>query len=113
MNKILLIGGNCPLGRSIIASAPCAIDAPTSAEFDLSDTEQIAEFNFSGYDTLIINARAGGGQRYLFGDWPTELLSYNLDVNIRGITLLLQRWLNHTDSGTVVFTGSDGIRHQA
>lgn len=113
MNKICIIGGTCYLGEQLQATAPCEYFAPSRETLDLNNLSSIERFDFQGADTLIICARSGGGERYRFKDWPSENLAKNLNANVTGILLLLQKFIQHCDNGTVVFVGSIATKNRS
>ena len=113
MNKICLIGGTCYLGEQLQATAPCECYAPSRDILDLNDFSKIENFDFQDADTLVLCARSGGGERYRFTDWPSENLANNLDANITGTLLLLQKFLQHCDNGTVIFVGSIATKNRS
>ena len=112
MNKIFLTGGSSMLGKTLVDNSPCEIYAPTRNELDLSNSEVIKNIDFSDFDTLIILHRAGHGERYYFTDWPVENLEYNLNVNVTNTMLLIQKWFQHTTTGTVFFMGTSDVNEK-
>ena len=112
MKKIFLTGGNSILGKKLIETKPCEVYAPGRNELNLRDSEAVKNIDFTGFDTLIMLHRAGIGERYDFVDWPTEKLEYNLNVNVTNTMLLIQRWFQHTQKGTVFFMGTSDINEK-
>lgn len=109
MKKILLTGGSSLLGQQIITSAPCEIVAPSSLELDLSSANSIDSFDFKDYDCLILTAMTGGGIRHRFNEYPTELLTNNIQTNLIGNLHLLQKFLCSVDSGKILFVSSRSV----
>ena len=113
MTKICIIGGTCYLGEQLIQTAPCDVIAPDRKTLDLNNVNSIENFDFQDTDTLIICSRSGGGERYKFTDWPASNLVKNLDANITGTILLIQKFLQHCTTGTIVFVGSIATKNRS
>lgn len=111
--NVLLIGSSSLIGQAVLKNKKHKFTAPTSEKLDLSNRESIDTFDYKGYDCLIIVAGAGGrhGKTFGFKDKEVDLdyIANTVDVNCRGITMLLKKYLTQNPKGYVATIGSISV----
>ena len=111
--KILMTGGSSLIGQAILKNKQHEIVAPSSNELDLSSAESIDGFDYKGYDCLLMVAGAGGrhGKKWGFKDDIVDFdyIAKTIDVNCKGSSMLLKKWLSQNPKGHVVTIGSISI----
>ena len=111
--NILLVGASSLIGQAILKDKTHTFTAPTRSQLDLSDQASIDKFDYKGYDCLLIVAGAGGrhGKKFGFNDKEVDLdyIANTVNVNCRGITMLLKKYLTQNPKGHIVNIGSISV----
>jgi short-subunit dehydrogenase len=111
--NVLLIGSSSLIGQAVLNNKKHKFTAPTKEKLDLSNRQSIEKFDYKGYDCIIIVAGAGGrhGKKFGFKDKEVDLdyIANTVDVNCKGITMLLKKYLTQNPKGNVATIGSISV----
>ena len=109
--NILLVGATSMIGRAILKNKTHKFNSPTRKQLDLSDQSSIDGFDYKGYNCLLIVAGAGGrhGKKIGFKEMDLDYIANTVNVNCRGIAMLLKKYLAQNPKGHVVTIGSISV----
>lgn len=111
MKNILLIGATSLIGKSLCKNNAYTFTTPGRDQLDLMDVESIENFEYAGYDCLILVAGAGmrHGKTFTFEQVSKEYINTTIGVNCTGTTSLLQNYISKNKNGYIVVIGSDVV----
>jgi NADP-dependent 3-hydroxy acid dehydrogenase YdfG len=106
--KILITGGSSGVGKACVdlLSGSHDVVAPTRTELDLSDFEQIANYDLTGYDVIVNCAGANPGAYLGWLNNTCQNQSQQVAVNFTGALLLAKQYVRQRKHGQFVFVTS-------
>jgi NAD(P)-dependent dehydrogenase (short-subunit alcohol dehydrogenase family) len=109
--KILVTGGSSGVGQAVVRrlSDQNRVYAPTRAELDLGNFEQIDQYDLGQYDVVINCAGANAGAYLGWLNNTCENQSQQVSVNFTGALLLAKQYVKQQSQGQFVFVTSYNI----
>ena len=109
--KILVTGGSSGVGEAVSRrlSDQHQVHAPGRAELDLSNFEQIDQYDLGQYDVVINCAGANAGAYLGWLNNTCENQSQQVSVNFTGALLLAKQYVKQRSQGQFVFVTSYNI----
>jgi NADP-dependent 3-hydroxy acid dehydrogenase YdfG len=109
--KILVTGGSSGVGEAVSRrlSDQHQVHAPERAELDLSNFEQIDQYDLGQYDVVINCAGANAGAYLGWLNNTCENQSQQVSVNFTGALLLAKQYVKQRSQGQFVFVTSYNI----
>ena len=109
--KILVTGGSSGVGQAVVRllQTDHLIVAPTRFELDLSNFDQIDQFDLFDYDIVIncAGANAGAYQGWQNNSWQNQ--KTQVDVNFTGALLLAKQYTRYRKHGQFIYVTSNNI----
>ena len=109
--KILVTGGSSGVGQAVVRRLidQNRVYAPTRAELDLGNFEQIDQYDLGQYDVVINCAGANAGAYLGWLNNTCENQSQQVSVNFTGALLLAKQYVKQRSQGQFVFVTSYNI----
>ena len=109
--KILVTGGSSGVGQAVVhrLSDQYQVHAPGRDKLDLSNFEQIDQYDLGHYDVVINCAGANAGAYLGWLNNTCENQSQQVSVNFTGALLLAKQYVKQRSQGQFVFVTSYNI----
>ena len=109
--KILVTGGSSGVGQAVVhrLSDQYQVHAPGRDKLDLSNFEQIDQYDLGQYDVVINCAGANAGAYLGWLNNTCQNQSQQVSVNFTGALLLAKQYVKQRSHGQFVFVTSYNI----